>query len=157
MKSNDGKRKVLADVTNIESPKVSQNKKPNNLVCDMMPIISGPDHQPVLAIQSSLFLQKIHPGLAMFKHDLKTDKMSFEDLQHLCGYNNESELIKFLTDLGVLAPSQQCLLCGYNMRQQHEANETREHYVLDLHTQSQWGKMQEWQILNPERNLFRQL
>ena len=58
----------------------------------------------------------------MFTGDLKTDKMLFEDLQHLCNYNNELELVKFLTDLGVLAQSQTCILCGFKMRQIKQAN-----------------------------------
>ena len=70
-----------------------------------MPILPEPDQQPVMAIPSSMFLQNLRTGLAMFKCDLKTDKMSFEDLQHICDCNNEPELIKFLTDLGVLAQS----------------------------------------------------
>ena len=85
----------------------------------MMPILSDPVSMP---IPSSMYLQNLHPGLAMFKSDLKTDKMSFEDLQHLCDFNNESELVKFLIDLGVLAQSQICTLCGSNMRQMNQAN-----------------------------------
>jgi len=87
----------------------------------MMTIRSEPNSQTSLQVQSSIYLQNVHPGLAMFKHDLKTDKISFEDLQRLCDYNNESELITFLTDLGV-----------------HETYETREHHILDLYTQGQW-------------------
>ena len=85
----------------------------------MMPILSDPVSMP---IPSSMHLQNLHPGLAMFTSDLKTDKMPFEDLQHLCDFNNESELVKFLIDLGVLAQSQICTLCGSNMRQMKQAN-----------------------------------
>ena len=85
----------------------------------MMPILSDPVLMP---IPSSMYLQNLHPGLGMLESDLKTDKMLFEDLQHLCDFNNESELVKFLTDLGVLARSQICTLCGFNMRQMKQAN-----------------------------------
>ena len=104
MNSQYGKRQILEDITNKDSSIVSQHKKARtNETSHMMPILSDPVSMP---IPSSMYLQNLHPGLAMFKSDLKTDKMSFEDLQHLCDFNNESELVKFLTDLGVLAQSQ---------------------------------------------------
>ena len=106
MSSNNDKRKIFADVTNVDSSIESQSKKPKPTeFLDMMPILSGLDHQPVVTILSSMFVQNRHPGLAMFKQDLKTDKMSFEDLQRLCDYNNESGLITFLTY--ALQPSEQ--------------------------------------------------
>ena len=125
MKSDNYKRKVFDDVTNVDSSIVHNYKKRITTdAFEMMPIRSVPIPQTSLQVQSSIYLQNVHPGLAMFKHDLKTDKMSFEDLQRLCDYNNESELITFLTDLGVLARSQQCLLCGYNMRHMKQENTT---------------------------------
>ena len=116
-------KKSPLDITNVDSPIVYNNKKRITTdAYEMMSIHSEPNPQTSLQVQSSIYLQNVHPGLAMFKHDLKTDKMSFEDLQRLCDYNNESELITFLTDLGVLARSQQCLLCGYNMRHMKQEN-----------------------------------
>ena len=120
MNSQYGKRQILEDITNKDSSIVSQHKKARtNETSHMMPILSDPVPIP---IPSSMYLQNLHPGLAMFKSDLKTDKMSFEDLQHLCDFKNEPELVKFLTDLGVLAQSQICTLCGFNMRQMKQAN-----------------------------------
>ena len=70
MTSSDGKRKALADVTNVDSPIVPHNKKQNTTKAfGMMPISLEPNHQPLLAIQSSIFLQNVLPALAMFKHD----------------------------------------------------------------------------------------
>ena len=96
MNSHYGKRKILEDITNKDSTIVSRNKKSRtNETLHMMPILSKPVHQPIIAIPSSMFLQNLHPGLAMLKYDLKTDKMSFKDLQRLCGGNNKAELVNF--------------------------------------------------------------
>ena len=42
---------------------------------EMMPVSSEPNPQTSLPVQTSIHLQNVHPSLAMFKHDLKTDKM----------------------------------------------------------------------------------
>ena len=77
MKSDNYKRKVFDDVTNVDSSIVHNYKKRITTdAFEMMPIRSDPIPHTSLQVQSSIYLQNVHPGLAMFKHDLKTDKMS---------------------------------------------------------------------------------
>ena len=74
MNSQYGKRQILEDITNKDSSIVSQHKKARtNETSHMMPILSDPVSIP---IPSSMYLQNLHPGFAMFKSDSKTDKIT---------------------------------------------------------------------------------
>ena len=56
-------------------------------------------------------MQNKHPSLAMYNSDMNTESMSFTDFEQLCDSNKECEMLNFLTGLGVLSFSQQCLQC----------------------------------------------
>ena len=66
-------------------------------------------------------MQTKHPSLAMYNSDMNTESMSFTDFEELCDPNKECEMLNFLTELGLLPSSQQCLLCGNNMRHSKQA------------------------------------
>ena len=66
-------------------------------------------------------MQNKHPSLAMYNSDMNTESMSFTDFEELCDPNKECEMLNFLTELGLLLSSQQCLLCGNNMRHSKQA------------------------------------
>ena len=54
--------------------------------------------------------------LRCIKNDLVTDHMSFNTFSDLLAMDNETKLLDFLTELGVIAKHYQCEFCGYQMR-----------------------------------------
>ena len=73
-------------------------------------------------IADNFYLQNVHPYLAMYKHDLITEHMSYDDFLNLISDDNEIVLLQYLTDLGLLNTSQQCVNCGGMMRKLKQGN-----------------------------------
>ena len=125
MNASQTKRKPFVDVSNtFTSYQDIVKKRKENEVVHMMPDSDCKLPSSDIVIPKTMYLQNLHPALAMYKDDLVTDFMSFSDLQRLCDYDNEMELITFLTGFGVLPKQQQCLLCGSMMRLSKQVNTT---------------------------------
>ena len=125
MHASQTKRKPFVDVSNTyTSYQDIVKKRKENEVVHMMPDSDCKLPSSDIVIPKTMYLQNLHPALAMYKDDLVTDFMSFSDLQRLCDYDNEIELIKFLTNFGVLPKQQQYLLCGSMMRLSKQVNTT---------------------------------
>ena len=58
----------------------------------------------------------------MYKHDLITEHMSYGDFLHLISDDNEIDLLQYLTDVGLLNTSQQCVNCGSMMGKLKQVN-----------------------------------
>ena len=67
-------------------------------------------------------MQNKHPSLAMYDANLNTESMSYSNFEQLCDPNKERDMLNFLTTQGLIPASQQCLLCGSNMRHSKQAN-----------------------------------
>ena len=111
------KKQPLLDITNTKSDRNERIKKHcTGAVYDMLPIafpnkLSSDSNDCIM-----IAMQNKHPSLAMYNSDMNTESMSFTDFEELCDPNKECEMLNFLTELGLLPISQQCLLCGNNMR-----------------------------------------
>ena len=111
------KRKPLSDCTNIENGNNTHSKKHRLFaVEDMMPHTSPVKTNHDVEEVKTIYLQNVHPMLAMYKNDLVTDHMSFNTFSDLLAMDNETKLLDFLTELGVIAKHYQCEFCGYQMR-----------------------------------------
>ena len=60
--------------------------------------------------------QNVHPLLAWYKHDLETGIFSYDKFMDLINPINDAQLVKLLTEIGTVAASNTCLLCGGSMR-----------------------------------------
>jgi len=83
MEQSDKKRKFLSDITNTHDKPINRNDK--GLIIspkEMLPKIEGSDDKENYdknAFPDKLYLQNVHPFLAMYKHDLVTEHMSYAD------------------------------------------------------------------------------
>ena len=126
MEQSNKKRKFLSDITNTHDKTINRNDK--GLIIspkEMLPKIEGSDDKENYdknAFPDKLYLQNVHPFLAMYKHDLVTEHMLYADFTQLVSYDNEIGLLQYLTDLGLLNVSQQCVNCGGMMRKMKQGN-----------------------------------
>ena len=60
--------------------------------------------------------QNVHPLLGWYKHDLLTGILSYDSFMQLMNPDNDLPLMNLLTEIGVIADSNQCLLCGGQMQ-----------------------------------------
>ena len=89
MLTNMNKRKPLGCVTNTVSPTVKDIQKRTRINATLlMPQFT--EIQPSL-----IYLQNKHPMLAMYKDDLKSDDMSFAQLNDILNMDNEDKLLIF--------------------------------------------------------------
>ena len=130
MDQSNKKRKHLSAIT-ISRPNACDNKENHDTngltICpdDMLPQISShnvKNNSTETAIPNGFYIQNVHPYLAMYKHDLITEHMSYDDFLHLISDENEKGLLQYLTDLGLLNTSQQCVNCGGMMRKMKQGN-----------------------------------
>ena len=56
--------------------------------------------------------QNVHPYLARYQHELKTDFLSHSDISRILAPDNELEMLHLLQETGVIANFQQCKYCG---------------------------------------------
>ena len=106
------KRKSLSDYTNVENGNQTQSKKHSFLtIKDMMPRTSAVNTNQNVQEDKIMYLQNVHTILAMCKKDLVTD--TFSDLLPM---DNETKLLDFLAELGVIAKHYQYEFWGGRMR-----------------------------------------
>ena len=66
--------------------------------------------------------QNVHPYLARYQHELKTDFLSHSDISRILAPDNELEMLHLLQETGVIANFQQCKYCGGGMHFQKLSN-----------------------------------
>ena len=115
------KRKAFIDLSNIPSDdETSQNSFKCTTIEDMLPTKTDKENHFSTTFSEDRF-QNLHPLLPWYKHDLNSTSMSYDQFMQLIDpRNDDGQLIRFLTDLGVMASSNLCLNCGRNMRQVKE-------------------------------------
>ena len=110
------KRKPIVDLTNISSeddePLKSNNKYDDQ---NMLPIICNKNELPVVVADEKRF-QNVHPLLGWYKHDLQTGILLYESFMQLISPDNDRPLMNLLTEIGMIADSNQCLLCSGQMK-----------------------------------------
>ena len=106
MDQTNKKRKHLSEITNT----YDNNDNHDNKGVIISPAVMLPQigshsvkaNSGVILIPYNLYLQNVHSYLAMYKHDLITEHMSYDDFLHLISDDNEIGLLQYLTDLGML-------------------------------------------------------
>ena len=78
--------------------------------------------EPIPDLPPQFKTQNVHPCLAFYKHDLKTDSLSHNDLCSLLAPENELQMLAMLQDTGVIAKEQQCKFCGGPMHMHKQVN-----------------------------------
>ena len=66
--------------------------------------------------------QNVHPYLARYQHELKTEFLSHSDISRILAPDNELEMLHLLQETGVIANFQQCKYCGGSMHFQKLSN-----------------------------------
>ena len=57
-----------------------------------------------------------------YKHDFETGVLPYDKFMELMNQSNEVQLINLLTNIGIIADSNTCLLCGGAMRKVKDGN-----------------------------------
>ena len=116
------KRKALVDVTNVCNDGDIYLKSDNKYsVQDLLPILEDNvdtnSSKPASIFEdlSSDRFQNVHPLLGWYKHDLNTGVLSYDDFNNLMQPENDVQLINLLSEIGVIADHNKCLLCGGDM------------------------------------------
>ena len=86
------------------------------------PIQPLPVIEPVPVLPSDFKTQNVHPYLAFYQHDLKTESLSHTDPCTLLAPDNELGLLAMLQETGVIAKEQQCKFCGGKMHFHKQGN-----------------------------------
>ena len=77
--------------------------------------------------------QNKHPLLGWYKHDLNTGELSYDKFCNVMQPENDFELMNLLTEIGVIAELNSCLLCGGHMNKFNPLNTSGlETVILDL-------------------------
>ena len=122
------KRKPFSDISNTSVSDDSQSKKPFSVTSqcfDMhaflpVDIDTKPNAEDSQIRQ--IYVQNVHPVLAMYQHDLITSHMGFAKFSELVSMDNEMQLLNFLTDFGLIVKYHQCEFCGGQMRKSKQGN-----------------------------------
>ena len=114
--TSNNKRKALVDLTNVSSDDdVPLKSEKCNNVLDLMPRLQDKENANPDQNDDTRF-QNVHPLLAWYKHDLETGIFSYDKFMDLINPINDAQLVKLLTEIGIVAASNTCLLCGGSMR-----------------------------------------
>ena len=120
MQSTNMKRRAFEDLTNVSSDEdiPLKTEKVNN-VLDLMPCLDDKENTKPVELDVSRF-QNVHPMLSWYKHDLETGVLSYDNFMALMNPDNDVQLINVLTQIGVIAETNTCLLCGGSMRKKKD-------------------------------------
>ena len=115
------KRKALGDLTNCSIDEEIGPLKTDHISCsdavEMMPNIMETSQSP--SYERERF-QNVHPLLGWYKHDLRTGFLSYDDFSDLMKPDNDIQLIELLEQIGVIADSNPCMMCGGFMKKHKE-------------------------------------
>ena len=99
------------DLTNVSNDEEIHLKTEKfNSVHDFMPCLGDKENTKPRRIDDNRF-QNVHPLLSWYKHDLETSVLSYDFMNA----DDDVKLINVLTEIGVIADSNTCLLCGGSM------------------------------------------
>ena len=125
----DKKRKALTDITNIYNKDVGNNEQNEDRQrwakfdeSHWFPIQPVTNVEAVPKLPDNFKVQNVHPHLALYDPTLKTDIMSHDDISRILHPDNESDLLKLLTEVGIIARNQECKFCGGDMHHEKQEN-----------------------------------
>ena len=78
--------------------------------------------EDVPKIPEQFKLQNKHPHLAFYDPTMETEYVSHEQLSRILNSEDETEMIKLLSETGVIAQSQKCKFCGGEMHYEKQEN-----------------------------------
>ena len=78
--------------------------------------------EPIPTLPDQFVMQNVHPHLALYDPYLSTEYISHDDLSKMLNPDDDTELLKLLSDTGVIASKQQCKYCGCNMKFEKQSN-----------------------------------
>ena len=95
MNQSNEKRKALSDVSYTSNNTSSEyTKQCAKQIQNMLPVVSSPlKSETSVQIPRQLFLQNVHPLLAMYKHDLPSETMSYSSFCDMLLLTKEPELL----------------------------------------------------------------
>ena len=111
------KRKPLSDHTNTIPQSNDEDRKrwAKFDETQWLPLQPKTKVECIPELPPNLVRQNVHPMLAFYQHDLKTDTMSHDAFARLLAPDNELDLLQFLSQAGVIACQQICKFCGGQM------------------------------------------
>ena len=137
----DKKRKALSDVTKIENNDVSDNEDTLRWgkfdEAHWFPLQPVTHVEDIPKLPEQFKMQNIHPHLALYDPTIRTEFVSYENLCSILKSEDETALLKLLTETGVIAKSQQCEFCGGAMHHEPQGKIL----VLGLQQKSEWQEM----------------
>ena len=117
------KRKALDDITNVLNDEDSNLKSDASYnVGNLMPVLEV-DNNKLSSTSDTDRFQNVHPLLGWYKHDLKTGGLSYDTFMDLMDPDNGIQLLNLLTQIGVIAKENTCLLCGGGMRKMKDGHQ----------------------------------
>jgi len=120
----DKKRKPLTDVTNLQYEFISDNE--DTIRWDefdevhWFPLQPATHVEDVPKLPEQFKMQNIDPHLALYDPTIKTDFLSHDNLCVILTSEDETALLKLLTETGVIANSQQCEFCDGAMHHEQQ-------------------------------------
>ena len=116
------KRKPLTCLNNSQTKIHKEMLKTNQVDINQLMPLPNNTERIENSKENCMYLQNKHPLLAMYKHDLHSEDMSFSELTDLLSFDNETTMLNFITDMGLIAKFHQCDQCGGQMRKVKQGN-----------------------------------
>ena len=122
----DKKRKALVDITNIQDKDTLNNEDKLRWekfdASHWFPLQPVAKLEPIPTLPEQFVMQNVHPHLALYDPYLLTEYISHDDLSKMLNPDDDTELLKLMSDTGVIASKQQCKYCGCNMKFEKQSN-----------------------------------
>ena len=103
-------------MTNIENNDVSENEDTLRWgkfdEAHWFPLQPVTHVEDIPKLPEQFKMQNIHPHLALYDPTIRTEFVSYENLCSILKSEDETALLKLLTETGVIAKSQRCEFCG---------------------------------------------
>ena len=124
--NTDRKRKALIDITNSQDKEAFNDEDKRRWKkfdeSHWFPLQPVANVQPIPMLPERFAMQNVHPHLALYDSNMLTGFISHDDLSKLLNPDEETELLKLLSDTGVIASKQQCKYCGGKMHLEKQTN-----------------------------------
>ena len=121
-------RKALIDTTNITFYKEDKIKNEGIEKCgtfdekSWFPVQQVAQGEDIPKLPDRFKMQNKHPHLAFYDPNMETEFVSHEQLSTILNPNDETGMIKLLSETGVIAQSQTCKFCGGEMHHEKQEN-----------------------------------
>ena len=110
--SNTDKKENLLLILLIVKITVHLTRKTDKDEAHWFPLQPSQDLEEVAKLPEQFKMQNVHPQLALYDPTIKTGHTSHDELSFVLNAVNETELLKLLSENGVIANHQTCKYCG---------------------------------------------